>query len=219
MKARAAIYHGPKQPLSAEEIEIDAPMAHEVLVRNTACGVCHSDLHFASGAYSISAPCILGHGRRRGRGGRFRRVGTAPGRSCGCLQHFSLRHLRAVHGWPSCPLHQSAHDAAPAGSTTALFLEGTKPDRADHIWDGRGSFPSGLPTGCYCMNDARSGFRRASHWIGRLDWLRRNDRSGRGGKLFQGDTWILRGRVRRWRRGNRGHPRRTLGWGASDYRG
>jgi S-(hydroxymethyl)glutathione dehydrogenase/alcohol dehydrogenase len=61
MKARAAIYHGPKQPLSAEEIEIDAPMAHEVLVRNTACGVCHSDLHFASGAYSISAPCILGH--------------------------------------------------------------------------------------------------------------------------------------------------------------
>ncbi len=61
MKAQAAIYHGPKQPLSAEEIEIDAPMEHEVLVRNTACGVCHSDLHFASGAYSISAPSILGH--------------------------------------------------------------------------------------------------------------------------------------------------------------
>jgi S-(hydroxymethyl)glutathione dehydrogenase / alcohol dehydrogenase len=30
-------------------------------VRNAACGVCHSDLHFASGAYPISAPCILGH--------------------------------------------------------------------------------------------------------------------------------------------------------------
>jgi S-(hydroxymethyl)glutathione dehydrogenase / alcohol dehydrogenase len=61
MKANAAIYHGPKQPLSVEQIEIDPPMAHEVLVRNAACGVCHSDLHFASGAYPISAPSILGH--------------------------------------------------------------------------------------------------------------------------------------------------------------
>jgi S-(hydroxymethyl)glutathione dehydrogenase / alcohol dehydrogenase len=61
MKAKAAVYHGPKQPLSVEEIEIAAPMAHEVLVRNAACGVCHSDLHFASGVYSVSAPCILGH--------------------------------------------------------------------------------------------------------------------------------------------------------------
>jgi S-(hydroxymethyl)glutathione dehydrogenase / alcohol dehydrogenase len=61
MKAKAAIYHGPKQPLSVEEIEIDAPMAQEVVVRNAACGVCHSDLHFASGAYPISAPSILGH--------------------------------------------------------------------------------------------------------------------------------------------------------------
>jgi len=61
MKAKAAIYHRPKQPLTVEEIEIEAPTAHEVLVRNAACGVCHSDLHFASGAYPISAPCILGH--------------------------------------------------------------------------------------------------------------------------------------------------------------
>jgi S-(hydroxymethyl)glutathione dehydrogenase / alcohol dehydrogenase len=61
MKAKAAIYHGPKQPLSVENIDVDAPSAHEVLVRNAACGVCHSDLHFASGAYPISAPSILGH--------------------------------------------------------------------------------------------------------------------------------------------------------------
>jgi S-(hydroxymethyl)glutathione dehydrogenase/alcohol dehydrogenase len=61
MKAEAALYHGPKQPLTVHQIEIDAPAPHEVLVRNAACGVCHSDLHFASGAYPISAPCILGH--------------------------------------------------------------------------------------------------------------------------------------------------------------
>jgi S-(hydroxymethyl)glutathione dehydrogenase / alcohol dehydrogenase len=61
MKAKAAIYHGPKQPLSVEQIDVDAPMAHEVVIRNAACGVCHSDLHFASGAYPVSAPCILGH--------------------------------------------------------------------------------------------------------------------------------------------------------------
>jgi S-(hydroxymethyl)glutathione dehydrogenase/alcohol dehydrogenase len=61
MKADAAIYQGPKQPLKVHQIEVDSPTAHEVLVRNFACGVCHSDLHFASGAYPISAPCILGH--------------------------------------------------------------------------------------------------------------------------------------------------------------
>ncbi len=61
MKAQAAIYHGPKQSLTVEEIDVDSPMAHEVLISNAACGVCHSDLHFASGAYPVSAPCILGH--------------------------------------------------------------------------------------------------------------------------------------------------------------
>ncbi len=58
---KAAIFHGPHQPLTIEEVEIDQPMAHEVLVRTVATGVCHSDLHFVDGLYPLPAPAILGH--------------------------------------------------------------------------------------------------------------------------------------------------------------
>ena len=58
---KAAIFHGPNQPLTIEEIEIDQPMANEVLVRTVASGVCHSDLHFVDGLYPMMPPSILGH--------------------------------------------------------------------------------------------------------------------------------------------------------------
>jgi S-(hydroxymethyl)glutathione dehydrogenase/alcohol dehydrogenase len=58
---KAAVFHGPHQPLTIEEVEIDQPMSHEVLVRTVASGVCHSDLHFVDGYYPFPAPAILGH--------------------------------------------------------------------------------------------------------------------------------------------------------------
>ncbi len=58
---KAAIFHAPHQPLTIEEIDIDSPMAHEIIVRTVATGVCHSDLHFVDGLYPISTPVILGH--------------------------------------------------------------------------------------------------------------------------------------------------------------
>ena len=58
---KAAVFHGPHQPLTIEEVEIDAPMSHEVVVRTVGSGVCHSDLHFVDGLYPFQAPGILGH--------------------------------------------------------------------------------------------------------------------------------------------------------------
>jgi S-(hydroxymethyl)glutathione dehydrogenase/alcohol dehydrogenase len=58
---KAAVFHGAHQPLTIEDVEIDKPMAHEVLVRVVATGVCHSDLHFVDGLYPYPAPAILGH--------------------------------------------------------------------------------------------------------------------------------------------------------------
>src|SRR5580700_2479997 len=58
---KAAVFHGPNQPLTIEQVEIDEPGPHEVLVRTAATGVCHSDLHFVEGLYSMPAPAILGH--------------------------------------------------------------------------------------------------------------------------------------------------------------
>jgi S-(hydroxymethyl)glutathione dehydrogenase / alcohol dehydrogenase len=58
---KAAIFHGPHQPLTTEQVDIDKPIDHEVIVRVVASGVCHSDLHFIDGFYDFPAPAILGH--------------------------------------------------------------------------------------------------------------------------------------------------------------
>ena len=58
---KAAVFHGPHQPLTIEQVDIDDPQDHEVLMRTVATGVCHSDLHFVEGLYPHPAPAILGH--------------------------------------------------------------------------------------------------------------------------------------------------------------
>src|SRR5579875_275129 len=58
---KAAVFHGPNQPLKIEQVDVDEPRDHEVLVRTAATGVCHSDLHFVEGLYPFPAPAILGH--------------------------------------------------------------------------------------------------------------------------------------------------------------
>jgi len=58
---KAAIFHGPQQPLTIEQVDIDKPGPREIVVRTVATGVCHSDLHFVDGLYPYPAPAILGH--------------------------------------------------------------------------------------------------------------------------------------------------------------
>ncbi|HEX6059221.1 MAG TPA: zinc-binding dehydrogenase [Gemmatimonadaceae bacterium] len=59
---RAIRYHGPGRPLALEEVPRPAPSAHEVLVRVTAAGICHTELHFTSGLLNLGvAPLTLGH--------------------------------------------------------------------------------------------------------------------------------------------------------------
>ncbi len=58
---KAAVFHGPKMPLSIEDVELDKPQDREVLIKTVASGVCHSDLHFVDGLYPYGAPAVLGH--------------------------------------------------------------------------------------------------------------------------------------------------------------
>ncbi len=58
---KAAVFHGPHQLLTIEQVDIDDPQDREVLVRTAATGVCHSDLHFVEGLYPFPAPAVLGH--------------------------------------------------------------------------------------------------------------------------------------------------------------
>jgi len=53
--------YGVGQPLVIEDVEVDEPRAGEVLVKTSASGVCHSDLHFMEGSYPTAVPIVLGH--------------------------------------------------------------------------------------------------------------------------------------------------------------
>jgi S-(hydroxymethyl)glutathione dehydrogenase/alcohol dehydrogenase len=58
---KADVFHGPKQEIIIEEIQLDKPGPREIVVKTVAVGVCHSDLHFVDGLYPMGAPAVLGH--------------------------------------------------------------------------------------------------------------------------------------------------------------
>jgi len=61
MKTRAAVCYEPNTPLKVEEVELDEPKVNEVLIRITATGVCHTDLHFMKGEAPVGMPVVVGH--------------------------------------------------------------------------------------------------------------------------------------------------------------
>ena len=62
MKTRAAVAWEAGKPLEIEEIEIDGPKQGEVLLRNVATGVCHTDAFTLSGEDPEGIfPAVLGH--------------------------------------------------------------------------------------------------------------------------------------------------------------
>jgi S-(hydroxymethyl)glutathione dehydrogenase / alcohol dehydrogenase len=62
MKINAAVLEEFGAPLRVQEVDLAEPQAREVLVRLSACGVCHTDLYTASGADpSGYSPTVLGH--------------------------------------------------------------------------------------------------------------------------------------------------------------
>ena len=58
---KAAVMRKNHAPLVIEEVQIDRPGSHEVLVRTAASGICHSDLHVIEGGLPMPPPTILGH--------------------------------------------------------------------------------------------------------------------------------------------------------------
>ncbi len=59
---KAAVLTEANTPLSIEDVEIEKPKRHEVLLRTAFAGLCHSDLHFIEGLYSyFPMPVVLGH--------------------------------------------------------------------------------------------------------------------------------------------------------------
>ncbi len=60
---KAAVFHGPNQPLTIEQWPVPEIGPGEILVKVAACGVCHSDLHYLDHNVPtfMKPPLILGH--------------------------------------------------------------------------------------------------------------------------------------------------------------
>ncbi len=60
---KAAVFRGPNQPLTIEEIPTPSPGAGEVVVKVVGCGLCHTDLHYLDHGVKTfkDPPLILGH--------------------------------------------------------------------------------------------------------------------------------------------------------------
>lgn len=58
---RAAVLCDYDKGLQVETIRTPRPKAGEVLIKVTACGLCHSDLHVIGGAIAFPLPAVLGH--------------------------------------------------------------------------------------------------------------------------------------------------------------
>ncbi len=58
---KAAMLREVGKPLIIEDVQVSKPAPREVLIRTSAAGVCHSDLHFVEGSYPYMLPTVLGH--------------------------------------------------------------------------------------------------------------------------------------------------------------
>jgi aryl-alcohol dehydrogenase len=121
--AVAAVARAAGKPFSIEEIHVQDPRPHEVLVRVQAVGICHTDLSVRAGHTPFPLPGVLGHEAV----GRVEAVGaavtvTSPGArvavtfdSCGdCLPCLSGRPVQCDH-WPALNLFGGSR---PDGSPT-----------------------------------------------------------------------------------------------------
>lgn len=93
---RAAVCREFGQPLSIEDIVLADPGPGEIKVAVAACAICHSDIHYADGAWGGTLPAVYGHEAA----GRVQAVGPgvaglAPGdavvvtliRACGTCRY------------------------------------------------------------------------------------------------------------------------------------
>lgn len=58
---KAAVCRAFGQPLTIEDLELAPPGPREIKVKVAACAICHSDIHYAEGAWGGTLPAVYGH--------------------------------------------------------------------------------------------------------------------------------------------------------------
>jgi alcohol dehydrogenase (nicotinoprotein) len=61
MKCKAAVLTALNEPWEIMEVDVRDPKAGEILIRYTAAGLCHSDMHLMTGDLPVEMPYIGGH--------------------------------------------------------------------------------------------------------------------------------------------------------------
>ena len=64
MKITAAVVREKATELHIESLELDEPLADEVLVKIVGTGVCHTDMVVRDQGYAVPLPMVLGHEER-----------------------------------------------------------------------------------------------------------------------------------------------------------
>ena len=138
---RAVVLRHPGRAVSVEEVELDAPKAHEVLVSVVAAGVCHSDVRLADGELGNGRwPMVLGHEGA----GVVAAVGegvdhVAPG------DHVALSFVPACRSCSSC-LSGRPNLCRPAGKNS---FAGTLMDGTSRLHSNGTTLQHGLMTACF----------------------------------------------------------------------
>ncbi|MGH3697362.1 MAG: NAD(P)-dependent alcohol dehydrogenase [Pseudonocardiaceae bacterium] len=130
--ATAAVARGIDEPFQLIDIRLDEPRPHEVLVRITAVGMCHTDLSVRAGHTPFPLPAVLGHEGA----GVVERVGHAVRSvtegdqvvisfdSCGmCLACETGRPVQCAHWEPLNLLGGSRLDGSPTMASVGAHAD------------------------------------------------------------------------------------------------
>jgi D-arabinose 1-dehydrogenase-like Zn-dependent alcohol dehydrogenase len=127
---KAAVVKAFGKPLVIEDVPVPVPGPGELLVRLKACGVCHTDLHAASGDWPVKPvlPFIPGHEAAGivaalGSGVTDFKVGDAVGVAC-CMMPACAANIARPAGRPC-----ASTSTTPATASTAASLNMSSPQR------------------------------------------------------------------------------------------
>ena len=117
MKTKAAVLLEPGKPFELMELDLDAPGVGEVLIKYTAAGLCHSDLHLTDGDLPPRYPIVGGHEDDPDHPGSRARGGQVKPGDHVVEASSELRHLSVLFDRTAEP-----------GDMGATILEGSMPD-------------------------------------------------------------------------------------------
>ena len=112
---RAAILESAPGGVHIEEIPMPEPGAGEILVKVSACGVCHTDLHVMKAEVAFPTPAVMGHEFGDGCRARTWREGSRRWDQGRVRVHHAVRILHAVRRRTRRPLRQLLRDESAEG--------------------------------------------------------------------------------------------------------